>query len=179
MGGGWGGVALWLISSYANKLQGIKGGGITPASWGMAELEAEAGSKSDDLNYPQNWQICNSLWEREMKPRSGRCLGALSLGRTMQNSMCWHSVGYGWRVRLGKLRTLAGLGRIWPVDVSPRLVLNIILLSVLAYGDPSLIPMKPNLGLFSSGFGCSALINVSCSLVNLQALEIIQSNEEN
>lgn len=43
---------------------------------------------------------------------------------------------------------------------------------------PLFIPMKPNLGLFSES-GCSALFNVSSSLVNLQALEIIQSNEEN
>lgn len=64
--------------------------------------------------------------------------GPLANGRAMRNSTCPHSVDYGWRVRLGQLHTIAG-GRLWPIDVFPKLVRNIILLSLLAYGDPSLI----------------------------------------
>lgn len=92
------------------------------------------------------------------------------------------TVWFGWKVRLGEHHSRTGQNM--SHKCFPKPVLNIIVLFV--YGNiqhmvtrPVFIPMTPNLGLFSSGSGYSTLINVSHSLVNLQALEIIQSNEEN
>lgn len=81
---------------------------------------------------------------------------------------------------MSKIHTTEGLGNIGHTDLPSKLVLNITVHFVTPCGDPLLfIPMKPNLGLFSPGSGCSLLTDVNHYLVNLWALEIRQASDEN